>query len=377
VVTLLVPPHALVAEGQAANRALAYLAHGGPLTTGDPAVAINPLFGSTFGLVYDLSTVAILCLAGLSTGIGLREFVPAYLHRLGMELEWSKSIGGLVYLFLAVKLLVIIVFDASVDAQRGAYATSVMVLFLMAAATCVLDRRRATVKLAEARGEKRPSLLLFLLRPTSFAGPLVWFAFATGALVMTRPYGVQLAFWFIGAILLTSMLTRYFRTTELRFQGFEYVDGASKMLWEELQTMDFPILAPRRPGGMGLAETEEKIRARHRIPPDMPVVFLEAELGDPSEFYQLPRLRVSQDEGRIVLHITRCASIPHVIAAAALELSKVGVAPEIHFGWSTENPLTSNLHFVLFGHGNVPWMVHELIHRAEPDPKKQPLVLVG
>src|SRR5262249_1280592 len=248
---------------------------------------------------------------------GLREFVPAYLHRLGMELEWSKAIGGLVYIFLAVKLVVIIAFDASVDAQRGAYATSVMVLFLMSAMTCFVDRWKALVKLAAARGKKRPSRLLFLLRPSSFTVPLLWFVFATVALVLTRPKGVQVAFWFIGAILLTSVLTGYFRTTELRFQGFDYADGASKMLWEELQTMDFPILAPRRPGGMSLAETEEKIRARHRIPPEVPVVFLEAELGDPSEFYQLPHLRVSQEEGRIVLHITRCASIPHVIAAAA------------------------------------------------------------
>jgi hypothetical protein len=58
-------------------------------------------------------------------------------------------------------------------------------------------------------------------------------------------------------------------------------------------------------------------------------------------------------------------------------LAQVGVTPEVHFGWSAENPLTANLHFVLFGHGNVPWMVHELIQLAEPDPKKQPLVLVG
>jgi tetratricopeptide (TPR) repeat protein len=44
-----------------------------------------------------------------------------------------------------------------------------------------------------------------------------------------------------------------------------------------------------------------------------------------------------------------------VIAAISLELSKVGKPPEIHFGWSDENPLAANLRFVLFGEGNVPY----------------------
>ena len=50
-----------------------------------------------------------------------------------------------------------------------------------------------------------------------------------------------------------------------------------------------------------------------------------------------------------------------MVAAVALEMSKVSIPPEIHFGWSEERPLTANLHFVLFGHGNVPWMVHYLL----------------
>ncbi len=62
-----------------------------------------------------------------------------------------------------------------------------------------------------------------------------------------------------------------------------------------------------------------------------------------------------------MIHITRCCSIPHALAAVAIELAKEGVVPEVHFGWSVENPLTANLHFVLFGMGNVPWMVYTLI----------------
>jgi hypothetical protein len=35
------------------------------------------------------------------------------------------------------------------------------------------------------------------------------------------------------------------------------------------------------------------------------------------------------------------------------------------------------LGFLLFGEGNVPWLVHELIHKAQPDPEKQPRVMIG
>src|SRR5262249_34262675 len=71
------------------------------------------------------------------------------------------------------------------------------------------------------------------------------------------------------------------------------------------------------------------------------------------------------------------ASVAHVIAALGLELSKVGRPPEIHFGWSHESPVVANLGFLLFGEGNVPWVVRELIVKAEPDPAKQPRVVIG
>ena len=67
----------------------------------------------------------------------------------------------------------------------------------------------------------------------------------------------------------------------------------------------------------------------------------------------------------------------HAIATVALELSKTGKPPELHFGWSDESPLTANLNFVLFGQGNVPWLVRELISKSEPDPDRRPHVIIG
>jgi hypothetical protein len=74
VVTLLVPHQSAVA-GPARHRALAYLAHGGELAQ-TPGAGLGPLFGREFGTLYDVSAVLILCLAGASVTIGLRNLVP-------------------------------------------------------------------------------------------------------------------------------------------------------------------------------------------------------------------------------------------------------------------------------------------------------------
>src|SRR5207245_5519945 len=128
VTTILSPPADLTTTGAARNRARAYLAHGGKLADGETAAALSPLFGPAFGTAYDLVTIVILCLAGASVAIGLRDFVPHYLHRLGMELDWALKAGAILYLFNGINLLVTVIFRASVTAQRGAYATSVLTL---------------------------------------------------------------------------------------------------------------------------------------------------------------------------------------------------------------------------------------------------------
>jgi hypothetical protein len=134
---------------------------------------------------------------------------------------------------------------------------------------------------------------------------------------------------------------------------------------------------PHRPGHHTIVHKDEQIRRVHRLGPKVPIVFVEATIGDPSEFHHHPMIEVTEEQERFILKLTRCASVAHAIATVALELSKTGKPPEIHFGWSDESPLVANLSFVLFGEGNVPWLVRELIQRAEPDPAKRPRVIIG
>ena len=103
----------------------------------------------------------------------------------------------------------------------------------------------------------------------------------------------------------------------------------------------------------------------------MPIVFIEAELGDASDFHHNPLMEVTQEEGRFIISVNavRLDRARHR-GPRAWSCRKVGKPPEIHFGWSDESP-----------HGGQPRLSavrrrqraldgRELIRRAEPDPDK-------
>ena len=368
VTAVLIPPGAHSAEGEAKYRALAYLAHGGLLSDGQQATAMSSTFGLFFGTLYDLSTIAILALAGLSFAMTLSSWIPPYLQRLGMEFNWSVRFGGLVWLFTGIKFVVTVWFGADVDAHRAAYLTGVLAVFAFAALA-------ATVDVWEKRKKRgwRPLIrvpLLFLFALLVFSMSAIW-------VMADRPIGAAFAAAFILVVFGISLGTRVWRSTEFRFSGFDFADKATEYEWERLKASDFPMLVPFRSGRVSLKEKEIEVRTRHRIPGSLPIVFVQAELADPSDFHHSPLLRIARENGRVVVHITRCCSVAHALAAAALELSSAGAVPEVHFGWSAENPLTANLHFVLFGHGNVPWMVYNLIRSSKVPEERKPRIVVA
>ncbi len=365
VTTVLLEPSVLSRGGPAENRALAYLAHGGLLLTGDSARSINPVFGPWFGTFYDVVTILILSLAGASVTIGLRDLVPRYLHRLGMELNWAHRLGATLLVFNCINLAVTVIFRASVTEQRGAYATAVLTFLASAGLTAALDTWR-----------RRSGWRVFRV-PWFFVLVSAGFFVAAAATVFVNPRGLLIALAFVAVILFLSIISRAFRSTEPRLEGFVFKDSQSQFLWDSLKYLEFPVLVPHRPGRHSLVDKEAKIRQRHRLPAEVPVVFVEADLDDASDFYQKPVVQVAQEDGRFVLHISGCASIPHVLAAVALELTGPGQPPEMHFGWSNESPIDANLSFLLFGEGNVPWMVRELICKAQPNPERRPRVVVG
>ncbi|MDY3561207.1 amino acid transporter [Gemmata sp. JC673] len=347
-------------ELKAKDRALAYLAHGE-----NPDGKLLPFFGEWFGTAYDLSTVVILWFAGASAMAGLLNLVPQYLPKYGMAPEWARATRPLVLLFTVVNLVVTLIFRASVDAQSAAYATGVLVLITSACTASVIDiwDRR------EGRWYRRlcwPFVLITIV-----------FIYTTIANVYEKPDGIKIAAFFILAILVTSFWSRYARSRELRFAGFKIADAESRLMWDTIRDLELSVLVPHRPGRRSLANKEAQIRREHRIPRDLIIVFVEVELADTSDFVNEPVLQVMQEEGRYVVKISGAASIAHTLAALALEMAKIGRPPEVHFGWTDDSPVSGTLGFLLFGEGNVPWMVRDLIRRAQPDESKRPLIIIA
>lgn len=346
----------------ASGRALAYLAHG----QGPYGKQICPFFGPTFGTVYDISTIIILWFAGASAMVGLLNLVPQYLPKYGMAPEWARAVRPLVLLFTLINLLVTWFFKANVDAQGGAYATGVLVLMTSACVASVIDVWRER----EGRWYRRLSW--------PFAFITLVFIYTTVVNEVEKNFqGLLISLIFIATILITSFWSRIARSRELRFAGFKVADPESQFLWDSIRHLELTILVPHRPGRRTLANKEGQIRREHRIPRDLMIVFIEVDLADASDFVNEPVLQIHQEQGRYIMKITGAASIAHTLAAVSLEMAKVGRPPEIHFGWTDDSPVSGTLGFLLFGEGNVPWMVRDLIRRAEPDEAKRPLIIIA
>jgi hypothetical protein len=344
----LIPPTEFAEGGKANGRALAYLGHA--------------YLGEWFGTLYDLSTILILWFAGASAMAGLLNLVPRYLPRYGMAPEWAGAGRPLVLVFTALAFAVTLIFRADVDAQGGAYATGVLVLMSSAA---------VAVTLSVWRGRKRAATL-------AFAAIILVFAYTTVANIIERPDGVKIATFFIGAIIATSIVSRLWRLRELRVSEVVLDDLAQRFV-EEASRADVHIVAhephAHRPLEYRLKLFEQ--RHHHHIPLRGPVLFLEVTVRDASDFVSVLNVRGEQIGDYRALHAESTA-VPNAIAAFLLYLrDRTGKPPHVCFAWTERDPLILALRYVLFGEGDIPPLVHEVLRKAEPDPDRRPLVHVG
>ena len=344
--TLLIPPEAFREGGEANGRALAYLAH--------------EFLGHTFGTLYDISTVTILWFAGASAMVGLLNLVPRYLPRYGMAPEWAKANRPLVLIFTAITFLVTILFEADVYAQGGAYATGVLVLMGSAALAVTLAAKRTG-------GRWLGYCLLTLI-----------FGYTTIVNIAERPEGLKIASIFIVSIIVTSLISRVLRSTELRVLAV-VPDVAAQHLIQMAAASTVRIIANRPDSGMA-EEYEGKLReARdsHHLPPNEPVLFIEVQPGDVSAFSDHLNVTGVVVGGHKVL---RCVSpaIPNAIAALLLFIrDETGKIPHAYFGWTEGNPIAYLLKFLAFGEGDTAPVTREVLRQCEPDPLRRPRIHVG
>ena len=350
VTTLLIPQAAFQAGGPANGRALAYLAH--------------RLLGDGFGTLYDASTICILWFAGASAMAGLLNIVPRYLPRYGMAPAWARASRPLAVLVTAICVVVTLVFRASVDAQAGAYATGVLAL---------LTSATIAVTLAARRKRQRGATIFFSIVS-------VIFVYTIGSTIITQPSGITIAAAFIVVIVLVSLVSRVFRSTELRASGVELDEAARRFVAEAShEGTAIRIIAnhpdERNPREYLLKEREE--RAVNGIPPGEPVLFLEVTVTDASEFAPTLHVRGQEIGGYHVLR-AEGVSVPNAIAAILLHLrDTTGRRPHVYFEWTEGNPLKFLAKYILFGEGDIAPVTHEVLRQAEPDPARRPAIHVG
>jgi len=346
VTTTLIPANEFQEGGQASGRALAYLAH--------------LYLGNGFGTLYDISTIAILWFAGASAMAGLLSIVPRYLPRYGMAPDWTRATRPLVMVFIAIAFAVTIIFKANVEAQGGAYATGVLVLMSSAAIAVTLSARRRG-------GRWWPFLLIALV-----------FAYTTIVNVIERPEGIKIASFFIGTIILTSLVSRVLRSTELRVEKVE-LDACAKKFIDEMSQGTVRIVANRCEGG-GVDEydfKEKESREDNSIPADEPIVFFEVEICDSSEFSNVLKIKGVEVENHRVLR-AESSVVPNAIAAFMIYLrDRTGKIPHVYFGWSEGNPIVYLMKFIAFGEGDTAPVTREVLRQAEADPERRPSVHVG
>jgi hypothetical protein len=347
VTTVLIPPEAFQEGGEANGRAIAYVAH--------------EYLGEVFGTVYDLSTITILWFAGASAMVGLLNLVPRYLPRYGMAPEWAKARRPLVLIITAVTLLVTWLFKADVDAQGGAYATGVLVLMSSGAFAVALRAIRQRE------------------RAHAYVAIAVVFFYTTVTNMIERPEGLTIAWWFILAIVITSLVSRVARSTELRIQGV-VPDGAAQRLIDDVAHRGQIRIIANRPDAGDMKEYEGKLkeaRDAHHLPADVPVLFLEVRPSDASEFSNTLAVEGHDVHGYRVLRCTSPA-IPNAIAALLLYIrDRTRLIPHAYFGWTEGNPIAYLLKFLAFGEGDTAPVAREVLRQTEPDPRRRPRIHVG
>ena len=348
VTTILIPAEQFEEGGEANGRALSYLAH--------------EQLGNAFGTVYDISTICILWFAGASAMAGLLNIVPRYLPRYGMAPDWASAARPLVLVFTAIAFAITIWFQADVDAQGGAYATGVLVLMSSAAIAVFLAVRR--------EGSRATT--------TAFAIIALVFLYTTGVNIVERPDGIKIASIFIVLIIGASLISRAFRSTELRATEV-VLDEAAEQFVSQAMHGDLRIIAnhpDERTSREYLLKLREQREDNH-IPVGDPVMFLEVAIRDASEFAQVVHV-VGEEVGGYRILRADGAAVPNTIAAVLLCLQeKTGKRPHAYFGWTEGNPLKYLARFILFGEGDIAPLTHEILRKAEPDPERRPAVHIG
>ena len=205
-----------------------------------------------------------------------------------------------------------------------------------------------------------------------FSAITLVFLYTTVLNIYERPEGIKIASFFIGAIIITSFVSRTLRSIELRVDQVILDETAQQFIQDALcQGREVRIVANRRERGDAneYRFKEKEKRQDNHIPKEDPIIFLEIKISDASEFTGVLRVRgIKVDDYHIFR--TKSPAVPNAIAALLLHLrDQYQTDPHAYFGWTEGNPFTYALKFILLGEGDTAPVTREILRQAEHDPE--------
>jgi hypothetical protein len=328
VTTLLIAPTDYREGGKAAGRALAFLAH--------------KYLGSGFGTFYDVSTILILSLAGASAMAGLLHLIPRYLPRFGMAPQWASLSRPLILVLLVVNVVVTLVFNASVEAQSGAYATGVLVLILSAAFAVTLAFRR----------ENRWPMAIYAGFVT------LVFVYTLVDNCIGRPDGLIIGGIFTLLLMGTSALSRSIRSLEFRIPQGYFSDRESWRLGPELRGKKVHLVPVRS----ALAEVRRakmaEIAKEYKV--QGPFLFLHVNLLDNRSEFQAPlEITLWKEGDDYVAEVYSASAIANTIAYVSEAIDPIS----IFLSLTRRNLMGQAVRYLLFGEGETGLMVYTVLLR--------------
>ncbi len=335
--TLLIPKEAYEAGGPASGRALAYLAH--------------EHLGNIFGSIYDVSTILILWFAGASAMAGLLHLIPRYLPQIGLAPSWVAYARPLVVLLFGFNVLITLIFKADVDAQGGAYATGVLVLMSSAAVA-------AAISLWKERARLLSIYCWFVV---------VVFAYTTITNIIERRDGIIIASFFIVFILVVSGISRSWRATELRAEGYLFCNAESKRLWKYLRTEKINMVPIRTLSHDVRMDRIEKISTYYNV--QGPLTFVHVKLLDNrSEFASALEISITEEDGQYLVTASQATAFANAIAYL-IHLLHPGA---VFLGLSGQNMTRQAFRYFLLGEGETGVMVYAVLQRYWESCKDNP-----
>ena len=187
--------------------------------------------------------------------------------------------------------------------------------------------------------------------------------------IIEKPDGIIISLAFIAGIVIISLVSRLARVTELRADDIDFDPTAAEFIAGCARpgrtARHRQQAAGRRPGRVHRTRSANNATL-NPIPDSCPIVFLEVEVADPSDFARELHVHGVEVDGYRVLR-TQSPAVPNALAAIMLRIrDETGMPPHLHFQWSEGNPLAHLVRFILLGQGET-----ATGHPGDPPPGRE------